>query len=148
MTEELYRVYNKCKYDIGVVRQNGHLANIKAGNFTMLSGDDIAYIEGMCTGKKFFSQKMLVPVDGAGDEVPLEKFLIFEDPNAPVHLSDDEITAALKGPIKKVDEWLKKIDDPEELHAIYKVAMTMDLPASKLKILNAKIPNKDWLEEA
>ena len=147
MLKEYYRVYNRCKYDIGVKKQDGQTTNIKAGNFVLLTPDDIASIEGLCSGKKFFSQKMLVPVDENGTELPLEKFLIFEDPDAVQHLNDAEITAALKAPVKKFEEWLKKIDDPEELHAIYTVAKGMDLPASKLKILNNKIPYKDWLEE-
>lgn len=146
MTQEYYRVYNRCKYDIGIITQNNQSVNVKAGNFVMLTSNDIAFVEGLCANKKFFSQKMLVPVDENGNEIELEKFLIYEDPDAVPHLNDNEIIAALKGPVKKVDEWLKKIDDPEELHAIYKVAMELDLPASKLKILNAKIPNKDWLE--
>ena len=146
MTQEYFRVYNRCKYDIGVTRQDNQSINIRAGNFVMLTANDIAFIEGLCANKRFFSQKMLVPVDDAGNEVPLEKFLIYEDPDAVQHLNDGEIIAALKAPVKKVEEWLNKIDDPEELHAIYKVAMGLDLPASKLKILNAKIPNKDWLE--
>lgn len=146
MTQEYYRVYNRCKYDIGVTKPNNQSVNVKTGNFVMLTSDEIASIEGLCANKKFFSQKMLVPVDDQGNDVPLEKFLIYEDPDAEKHLNDAEITAALKGPARKVEEWLDSIADPEELHAIYKVAIGMDLPASKLKILNNKIPNKDWLE--
>lgn len=147
MTETYYRVYNKCKYDIGVVGQNGIGRNIKAGSFQMLSADDIAFIESNCATTKFFSQRMLVPVDDNNNEIQLDKLHIPQDPDLVVHLNDEEIIAALKGSAKKLEEWLKKIDDPAELHAIYKVATEMDLPASKLKVLNAKIPNKDWLDE-
>ena len=147
MTETLYRVYNRCKYDIGVVTQQNIGINIKAGGFQMLSANDIAYIEANCANVKFFSQKMLVPVDDDGNEVDLRKVHVPVDIDVVKHRSDDEIIAALKGSAKKMEEWLSSIEDPAELHAIYKVAGELDLPASKLKILNSKMPNKDWLDQ-
>lgn len=147
MTETLYRVYNRCKYDIGVVTQQNIGINIKAGGFQMLSANDIAYIEANCANIKFFSQKMLVPVDDDGNEVDLRKVHVPVDMDVVKHRSDDEIIAALKGSAKKMEEWLSSIEDPAELHAIYKVAGELDLPASKLKILNSKMPNKDWLDQ-
>lgn len=147
MTETLYRVYNRCKYDIGVVTQQNIGINIKAGGFQMLSANDIAYIEANCANVKFFSQKMLVPVDDDGNEVDLRKVHVPVDMDVVKHRSDDEIIAALKGSAKKMEEWLSSIEDPAELHAIYKVAGELDLPASKLKILNSKMPNKDWLDQ-
>lgn len=142
-----YRVYNRCQYDIGVMMQNGIGMNIKAGGFQMMTADDIAYVESICGSTKFFAQKMLVPVDNTGKDVELEKLYVPTDPDAPTHMNDDEITAALKAPVKKFEEWLKQIEDPAELHAIYNVAKEIDLPASKLKILSAKMPNKDWLDQ-
>ena len=55
----------------------------------------------------------------------------------------------LKKPLKNVEAWVNGIDDPEELHAIYAVykSKKVDLPASKLKILKTKMPEKDWLQE-
>ena len=146
MTETLYRVYNRCKHDIGVMKQNGIGVNIKAGGFQMLSANDIAFIESNCANVKYFSQKMLVPVDDDGNDVPLRQVHIPEYDEAFVHMNDAEITAALKGSLKKIEEWLNNIDDPAELHAIYKVAQELDLPASKLKLLSSKMPNKDWLD--
>lgn len=146
MTETLYRVYNRCKHDIGVMKQNGIGVNIKAGGFQMLSANDIAFIESNCASVKYFSQKMLVPVDDDGNDVPLRQVHIPEYDEAFVHMNDVEITAALKGSLKKIEEWLNNIDDPAELHAIYKVAQELDLPASKLKLLSTKMPNKDWLD--
>ena len=147
MTETLYRVYNKCKYDICVVTQQNIGINIKAGSFQMLSANDIAFIEANCAGTKFFSQRLLVPVDEDGKEVDLRAIHVPVDTDAVVHRSDAEIIAALKGSVKKLEEWLNDINDPAELHAIYKVAGELDLPASKLKILNGKMPNKDWLDQ-
>ena len=39
------------------------------------------------------------------------------------------------------------IDDPAELGAISAVAKTMDLTASRLKVINAKMPHNDILDD-
>ena len=145
--EKRFRVFNRCKYDIGVNLVNGKSLNIKAGNFQLLSVNDILFIDGVCTNSKFFSSKQLVPVDDTGKELTLEDIGGYHDDTVVVHMNDDEIMAELKKPAKAMEAWLKDIEAPEELHAIYLIAKEMDLPTSKLKILNAKLPNKDWLEE-
>lgn len=141
-----YRVYNRCKYDIGVNLLSGQQANIAAGNFIMLSVNDILYIEGL-SKRKVFSAKMLVPVDENNNDVALEDIGGYPDAYATPHLSDEEIVDKLGKSAKAIGAWLDTIEEPEELHAIYKVAKELDLPASKLKILQAKMPNKDMLEE-
>jgi len=144
--DKKFRVYNRCKYDIGVTLMSGQQPNIKAGSFIMLSVNDILFIEGNAQ-RKPFSAKMLVAVDDNNKDVDLEDLGGYKDEYTTPHLNDEEIIAELKKPIKAVEAWLKKIDSPEELHAIFVVAKSMDLPASKLKILQAKMPQKDMLEE-
>ena len=141
------RVYNRCKFDIGVVVPDGRQYNIKPGSFAMLTVDDINYIDSICQKKKLFATGMLEAVDSNGVIIPLEKMGMAKTEEDRKILSDDEISAALKKSLKSVEAWLNSIDDPVELHAIYKVASEMDLPASKLKLLNAKMPNKDWLDQ-
>lgn len=145
--DKRFRVYNRCKYDIGITLMSGQQPSIKAGSFLSLTVDDILYIESICQKRKFFSSKMLVPVGEDGKDLSLEDLGGYEDENALPHMNDEEIISALKKPLKSFESWLNKIDDPEELHAVYMVAKEMDLPASKLKILKAKAPNKDWLGE-
>lgn len=142
-----FRVYNRCKYDIGVTTSDGRQYNIKPGSFTMLTMDDIDYIESICQTKKFFGSGMLEVVDAKNEPIPCEAMNIVESPEEERVLSDDEIIAALKKPLKAFTEWLDKIEDPVELHAIYTVANGIDLPSSKLKALSAKMPNKDWLDQ-
>ena len=143
-----YRVYNRCKHDIGVYISNGQQSlNIKSGSFAVLSVNDILYIESICGKRKFFSGKMLVPVDDSGKDLTLEDIGGFTDESAPVHHDDKEIEANLKKPFAAFKSWISKIDDPVELHQIWEVGKTMDLPASKVKLLNAKMPNRDLLRE-
>ena len=143
-----YRVYNRCNHAIGVYVNNGQQSiNIKPNSFAVLSANDILYIESICNKKKFFSSKMLVPVDDAGKDLRLEDLGGFSDESATIHHSAKEIETNLKKPFNAFKSWISKIDDPVELHEIWEVGKKMDLPASKLKILNAKMPNRDLLNE-
>lgn len=146
MSETRYRVMNKCRYDIGVKLSNNQDVVIKAGSFQLLTADDIVYIESICFHTKFFAKRMLVPHDQEGKEVSLGDLgmYVVEDENP--HLDDNGIAAMLKQSVKKLEAWISEIEDPAELHAIFEVAKEMDLPASKLKILSAKMPNRDVLE--
>ena len=70
MAEQRYRVYNECKYDIGVRLVNGQEIVIRHNSFQMLTADDINYIESVCTEIKFFAKKMLVPKDACSFWLP------------------------------------------------------------------------------
>lgn len=143
--EKRFRVYNKCKYDIGVTLMSGQQPNIRSGSFIMISVNDILYIEGNAK-RKPFSAKMLVAVTDDNKEISLEALGGYVDEYSTPHLSDEEIIAELKKSAKSIETWLDKIDSPEELHAIFDVSKNLDLPASKLKILQKKMPNKDLLD--
>lgn len=141
-----YRVKNMCRYDIGVKLTNGLSIMIAAGSFQMMTADDIAYVESICTVNKFFSKRMLVPYDAEGNEVPLDKMGMIVSEDEVPHLEDDTICAMLKQSPKKIETWLAEINDPAELDAISTVAKTMDLTASRLKVINAKMPHNDILD--
>lgn len=141
-----YRVKNMCRYDIGVKLTNGLSITIAAGSFQMMTADDIAYVESICTVNKFFSKRMLVPYDAEGNEVPLDKMGMIVSEDEVCHLEDDTICAMLKQSPKKIETWLAEINDPAELDAISTVAKTMDLTASRLKVINAKMPHNDILD--
>ena len=143
-----YRVYNRCGHSIGVYVNNGQQSlNIRPGSFAVLSVNDILYIESICNRKKFFSAKMLVPVDDSGKELTLEDIGGFSDESTEVHHSVKEIETNLKKPFNAFKSWIGKINDPVELHEIWEIGKKMDLPASKLKVLSSKMPNRDLLDE-
>lgn len=145
MTEQYYRVWNRCKHMIGVQLLNGRTLMIRPGSFQLLSMADIQYIESICRTIRYFSSKMLVPTDERGNDLDLNELGISVYEGDAVHMNDDEISAMLKKPVKQVEAWLANIEDPAELHAIYLKAKEMDLSAGKLKILTAKMPTKDFL---
>ena len=143
-----YRVYNRCSHAIGVYVNNGQQSlNIKPGSFAVLSVNDILYIESICNHRRFFSAKMLVPVDDSGKELSLEEVGGFTDESVEVHHNSKEIESNLNKSFAAFKSWISKIEDPVELHEIWEVGKGMDLPASKLKVLKAKMPNRDLLEE-
>lgn len=143
------KVYNKANYDIGVRLTNGQGLNIKPNSFQLLTVNDIFFIESICAAPRYFSAKMLVPVDDNGKELTLEDLGGYTDDFSERHMTTEEIVAMLKKPIKTLEPWLDDINSPEELHSIYMAAMTMmdTLPGTKIKLLKEKIPDKDWLNE-
>lgn len=69
MTQHYYKVYNRCKHLIGVELLNGRTLSIRPGSFQLLSHEDILYIESRCRTVRYFSSKMLVPVDDKGQDI-------------------------------------------------------------------------------
>lgn len=146
--DERYRVWNRAKYDIGLRLMSGVEMNIKPESFQILTANDIIYIEATYTSSRFFGKKLLVITDDQNREIEITA-LGLQSPDADAHQDDEEIIAHLKSSGKKLEEWISRIEDKEELHAIYNVATSdaVDLPLNKVKILKKYMPDKDWLDE-
>lgn len=145
----MFRVENRCNYDIGVTLTSGQQPNIRKGSFLPLSVNDILYIESIAKVRRPFSsgELAIVSQDGSHKEWTLEEIGGYEDTYSAKHFSKDEITANLKRSAKQIEAWLSEINDPVELHAIKEVAEEMDISSSKLKVLQEKLPDIDLLRE-
>lgn len=145
---KLLRVYNKCNYDIGITLSSGQQPIIRANSFLPMTVNDILYLESIARGKKKpFSSKELVAVDDTNKELTLEDIGGYTDTYSEKHFGEKEITSNLKKSAKQIETWIAEIDDPSELYAIHKIAKEMDLPSSKMKLIEAKIPDPDMFDE-
>ena len=141
-----YRIYNNTNYDIGITLSTGQQRIIRAGTpLPYIPAEEIIYVESNARCKPF-SSKILLIKDTNDKEQTLEDIGGFTDPYAEQHFSPDEIAAQLEKSAKSIANWIKEIEDPIELDAIRDMAEKMDLPASKLKVIQAKIPNRNMLE--
>jgi hypothetical protein len=132
------RVYNDRPYDIGAVLLNGQSVNIKSGSFTLLSEDDIAFIESQCAyNKKLFGTGKL-RIDKATEEKIDEIGIVKSEEN--FHISIDEIEKKLLGGIANLKKWLATIQDKAYLFEIYTIAKSLDLSTSKMKALKDILP--------
>ena len=145
---KIFRVYNRCGYDIGVTLTSGIKPVIRAGSFLPMSVNDIMYLESIARGKKKpFSSKELVAVSDDGKDLTLEDLGGHTDTYSEKHFGKEEISANLKKSAKQIEAWLEKIEDVIELNSILDVAKEMDLSTSKMKVLLAKIPEADVFSE-
>jgi hypothetical protein len=146
MDNKTYRIYNNTNYDIGITLSTRQQRVIRAGTpLPFIPAEEIIYIESNASCKPF-SSKVLLIKDANDKELTLEDIGGYTDPYAEQHFSPDEIAAQLEKSAKSIASWLKDITDPIELDAIREIAEKMDLPGSKLKIIQAKIPNRNMLE--
>jgi hypothetical protein len=145
---KVFRVFNRCGYDIGVTLTSGVKPIIRAGSFLPMTVNDILYLETIARGKKKpFSSKELVAVSDDGKDLTLEDLGGYTDTYSEKHFSKDEISANLKKSAKQIEVWLEKIEDVIELNSILDVAKSMDLPTSKMKVIMARLPEADVFSE-
>ena len=51
---KMFRVYNRCNYDIGITLTSGQQPIIRVGSFLPMTVNDILYLESIARGKKNF----------------------------------------------------------------------------------------------
>lgn len=137
------RVINPQKFDVGVVTQDKPIGmNIKAGGFIMLTQDDIDYIMSISTlfqrgFLRIEETKAAEIMEGVGIDMNT-------DPN---FIDDEDIRKKLSGTTKNVEKWLDDIHEEYILDRIYDIAKDMNLSMNKIKVLQAKMPSKNFLED-
>ena len=62
-------------------------------------------------------------------------------------VTDEDIRKKLAGTAKNIEKWLDEITEPYILDRIFDVAKDMNLNMSKIKVLQSKMPEKDFLSE-
>lgn len=134
---EREKVYNDRRYDVGLLLQNGTERVIKAGSYTLLARDEIEYLASLAPGLFFAESKLRLENRALAVELG---FVL--DENVPV-FGPELIRKHLSGGVGKLKQWLDEISEPALIHEVYEVAMTMDLPASKLQVIQERMPERN-----
>lgn len=137
--ENRIKVYNRQKFNIGIkLPSKPDGLNIAPGSFTYMTRDDIEYLMSL---SNLFQKGYLREEEGSN--VVAEAGI--DTVNDPNFMSDAEIEKKLGASAKKVGEWLDTVDSEHTLDRIFDVAMNMNLPMNKLKVLNEKMPDRNIL---
>jgi len=138
MEEKRFKVYNYNRFPVGVKLENGHEQTVAPGSFVKMTQDDVDYLS---TISRVFSGGYLRVEADVEDEV-LEQIGIVKEDN-PNFMDDAEIKKKLAMSAAKINAWLADIEDKLFLNRVYEIAKEMDVSASKMKIISAKVPNMD-----
>lgn len=139
--DEKVRVYNNTKHDVGVyLMDTPNIGrNIRPGAFIYMTEGDI---ELLTATTRLFEDGDLKPEE-KGEELLMNSGIdVHTNPN---FADDEDIRKKLSLSAKKLEEWLGTVEHPQTLDRIYDVAQEMNLPASKLKVLQAKMPNREFI---
>lgn len=140
-TAKTVRIYNPQKFTVGIVTQSNPAGiAIKPGSFAIISEDDVAYIGSVST----VFQRGVLRLNEENNDLLLGMGIDAKtDPN---YYDDEDIRKKLAGSAKSLTEWLNNVHEEYILDKIFDIAKEMNLPASKIKVLSAKMPNRDFLE--
>lgn len=137
---EKIRVYNPRKFAIGLTLANGTERTVLPGSFTLLSKEDIEHLASFAPA--LFQNEKLLRVE---DRSLTAELGFIDSTDKPV-LDEEEIRRCLSQRVSQVKTWLDGIDEAFLLDAICDVASTMDLPASKLQLLQERMPEREFLK--
>ena len=134
------RIFNPQKFEVGIKTQAYPLGfTIMPKSFAMVSEEDVEYINSIST---VFTRGVL-RLDKENNDL-LRVVGIDVDTNP--HYADEEmIRKHLSGSAKALTEWLGQITEDYVLDKVFNVAKEMNLPANKIKVLSAKMPDRDFI---
>lgn len=134
------KIINPQKFDVGVKLLSMPLGiNIKAKSFAMVTEEDVNYI---ATISNMFTNGILKLEE---QNVEMLQAVGVDPATNMAYMTDEEIKKKLSGSAKKMEEWLNGIEEDYTLDRIYDVAKDMDLNLNKVKVLQEKMPAKDFL---
>lgn len=134
------RVNNVTPYAIGLKGQNGIEYNIRPHAFVTMHRDDVEY--NMAIAPKLFAS----PVQLVVEDQDLNA-IMGVDPTTEVSCDKGEIEKMLKSSANKIEAWMNENNYPHVIETVFEVAKEMDLPASKSKVLQKFMPNRNIVEE-
>lgn len=134
------RVNNVTPYAIGLKSQSGIEYNIRPHAFVVMHRDDIEY--NMAIAPSLFQSpaRLIVEDQDLNDIMGIV-------PAEETACDKEEIDKILKGSAAKIEAWLNEHNQPHVIESVYTAAKEMDLPASKIKVLQKFMPNRDIVED-
>ena len=136
------RLYNPQKFDVGVkLLDNDRGMNVRAGGFIQISENDVAYINSISSILRRGMLRVEKEKETLMQEIGIE---VENDPN---FIDDEEIRKKLGMSAKKIEEWLATVTEEYILDRVYDVAMEMNLTMNKIKVLQAAMPKKSFMED-
>ena len=137
---ERYRVYNDRRYNIGLQLPNGTERVVAPGAYTLLTQEEIEHITGVAP--KLFMGETRLRLEERRLAVDLGFVL---DENTPV-FDEAFIRKQLGLSAAKMKAWLETVTEPSLLEEVFAVVRKMDLPASKLQVLQERFPNQALIQ--
>ena len=131
-----YRVNNPLKSCIGVIYFNGIECTIHPKSFTMMTLEEIEYLASIAP-KLFMGEKMLRLEDRE-----LAAALGFIDSVDTPVFDETEIRRHLNQRVPEIQEWLNGIEEDFLIDMVCDVADKMDLPVSKMRLLQERMPTR------
>lgn len=139
MTERV-RVRNVAPYNVGLKAQNGIEYNIKAGTFQTINREDVEYNMAIAPALFAAPARLIVEDDELNEIMGI-------DPTSNEIVDAAVAEKYLKGSAAKLRTWLEENREPHVLEIVYETAQKMDLPTSKVRILQEFVPARNLTEE-
>lgn len=140
MSNGKIRLVNQTRYDIGVKLMNGIERAIRAGSFTLVSKEEVEYLYSIAPSLFDKPSQLLVQEDETISELGIAETV------AEATVNKEQMRKILTGKVALLKEWLDEEHAPFELEIMAEVAKEIDLPASKMALLNRKLPGRFTIE--
>lgn len=140
---ERIRLVNPQKFSVGIITiDKPYGINIAPGAFTIVSQDDLDYLMSTCS----LLRDGILRVEGERQTEVLESLGVQAENNANF-MSDEDIRKKLSGNANQLRKWLESDEiKPYVLERIADIASEMNLNMNKIKVLQEKIPNYEFIK--